>query len=378
MTVAPDERLVGRRILVVDDTPANIELLAAILEPHGFNVLVATSGEAALRVAERAPPDLILLDVMMPGLDGFETCARLKQHPDLADVPVIFVTARDEPEDIVNGFRQGAVDYVAKPVRHEEVLVRVRAHVLLKALNDALQAKAAEAEALLHILCHDLQNSVGAARGFLGLIDAGQETPDARRLLGESRAALDRTGDIIDHVRELRALTAGKRALTLSPTPLLPCLESAAGLFRLRLEEKRLAIELPPAVPSLQVQVDEAPFVTCVLNNLVSNAIKFSRPGATIRFEAEPLGDEVRLTVADTGIGMSPALVADLFRTDRPTSRAGTDGEVGTGFGMPLVKHYVEQFGGRVTVDSRAEDEHPDDHGTRVSLYLKSALPRPA
>jgi len=120
--VTPDERLVGRRILVVDDTPVNIELLAAILEPHGFNVLVAkTLGEAALRVAERTPPDLILLDVMMPGLDGFETCARLKRNPDLADVPVIFVTARDEPEDIVNGFRQGAVDYVAKPVRHEEV-----------------------------------------------------------------------------------------------------------------------------------------------------------------------------------------------------------------------------------------------------------------
>lgn len=115
--------------------------------------------------------------------------------------------------------------------------MRVRAHVLLKSLNDALQAKAAEAEAPLHILCHDLQNSVGAAHGFLRLIDDSRESDDSRRLLGVSRAALDHTGEIIDYVRELRALAAGKRSLTLRATPLGLCLASVAGLFRLRLEE---------------------------------------------------------------------------------------------------------------------------------------------
>lgn len=131
---------------------------------------------------------------------------------------------------------------------------------------------------------------------------------------------------------------------------------------------------MPPTAEAagLTVQLDEAPFVTCVLNNLVSNAIKFSHPGSTIRVDAERLGDEVHMTLADQGIGMSPALVADIFRTDRPTSRAGTEGELGTGFGMPLVKQHIEHFSGRIAVESRSEEDHEQDHSTHVHLYLRA------
>lgn len=368
-----DPRLVGKRVLVVDDTPANIELLAAILEPHGFNVLVATSGDTALRVARRTPPDLIMLDVMMPGLDGFETCRQIKADPKLADIPVIFVTARDDPEDVVTGLRQGAVDYVPKPVRHEEVLMRVRAHVLLKVLKDALQAKAAEAETLLHILCHDLQNSVGAAHGYLGL---AEDSPgeDRHRFLADCRVSLERTLEIIDHVRELRALATGKRSLTLSPVRLADCFDAVIGLFRLRLAEKRIDLVCPNgAAREVNVSVDAVPFVNCVLNNLISNAIKFSYPGSRISLEVADLGKEVRLTVRDDGIGMSAELLADLFHPERPTSREGTAGELGTGFGMPLVKQYIDLFGGRIVVESAEENDAARPHGTSVHLFLAKA-----
>jgi two-component system, sensor histidine kinase and response regulator len=364
-------RLAGRKVLVVDDTPANIDLLLTILEPQGLNILVATSGEAALQVAQRAVPDLILLDVMMPGWDGFETCRRMKTDPKLAEVPVIFVTARDDTSDIVTAFDIGAVDYITKPYQPEEVLARVRSHILVKALTDELQAKAHEAETLLHILCHDLQNSIGAAQGYLALARSSGPGDDVTRYLGECGVTVDRALEIIAHVRELRALATGKRTLFLRPVALVDCFMAMESVFALKLAEKELRLEYPIGPQAdLRVQVDEVSFINCVLNNIVSNAIKFSRAGSTIRFTIQDKGDLVRVSLHDQGIGMSPELLVNLFRTDQPTSRPGTSGELGTGFGMPLVKHYVEMFGGTVAVESRDEDAAPERHGTTVHLDL--------
>lgn len=334
-----DTRLISRKVLVVDDTPANIDLLLTILEPQGFNVLVATSGEATIRVALQTMPDLILLDVMMPGIDGLETCRRLKADARFSDTPIIFVAARDDTEDVVTAFDLGAVDYIAKPYRHEEVLVRVRTHMLIKVLTDALHVKAAEAETLLHILCHDLQNSVGAAQGYISLIDKQGMVPESADYLGETRATVTRALMIIDHVRELRALTTGKRRLALGPVALSECFDAMASIFRLRLAEKRVTLVAPKGLTADHaVVVDEVSFVNGVLNNIVSNAIKFSHPGPTIRFALEDRGPWVRIRLSDDGIGMSEVLLDNLFRTDQPTSRPGTAGELGTGFGMLLIK----------------------------------------
>ena len=120
------------RILVVDDNPANLDVMTGVLEPEGYDLAVATSGEQALKVADRFRPDLILLDVMLPGMDGYETCRKLKETPEISAIPVIFVTARRETEAIVKGFRCGGQDYIAKPFRREEVLARVRTHARMR------------------------------------------------------------------------------------------------------------------------------------------------------------------------------------------------------------------------------------------------------
>lgn len=146
-------------VLIVDDIPVNLNLLRGILEPEGYKILGATSGETALRIAARTIPDLILLDVVMQGLDGFETCRRLKAEPSTADVPVIFVTAKTEPEEVVRGFRVGGVDYITKPIQKEEVLVRVETHLRINRLakmlsqkNEELEQRTAELEeALAHV-----------------------------------------------------------------------------------------------------------------------------------------------------------------------------------------------------------------------------------
>ena len=124
--VTPSTDLTGSFILVVDDVPANLDVLIEILEEEGFRISVATSGERALRVVSQTKPDLILLDVMMPGIDGYETCRMLKAHEKTAGIPVIFLTARDDPQAIRHGFEAGGADYVSKPFNKEELLARIR------------------------------------------------------------------------------------------------------------------------------------------------------------------------------------------------------------------------------------------------------------
>ena len=137
----------GARILIVDDVPANLNMLSDALEPFDYTILAAPSGELALRIAERTRPDLILLDVMMPEMDGYETCRRLKQRPETQNIPVIFITTRDEPQSILQGFQAGGVDYVTKPFQPEEVLVRVTTHLKIHRLASELRRKNAELEA---------------------------------------------------------------------------------------------------------------------------------------------------------------------------------------------------------------------------------------
>jgi CheY-like chemotaxis protein len=157
--IAAEFRPGEQKILVVDDNTANIDVMLRFLEPLGYELAIATSGEKALRVAERFGPDLILLDVMMPGMDGFETCRRLKAPPLSLEAPVIFVTAKKETDDIVRGFQCGGVDYVSKPIRQEEVASRIETHLRLRhlisvqaELIDQLQAARGELKILSGLL----------------------------------------------------------------------------------------------------------------------------------------------------------------------------------------------------------------------------------
>lgn len=136
-------------ILIVDDNPANLDVLRHVLEPEGYRILAAMSGEESLNIVRRAQPDLILLDVMMQGLDGFTTCRRIKEIPSAARVPLLFVTAKTEIEAVTRGFEVGGVDYIAKPFNKEEVKARVRTHLELSALTRRLAKRNEELEQAL-------------------------------------------------------------------------------------------------------------------------------------------------------------------------------------------------------------------------------------
>ena len=183
-------------ILIVDDIPANLNVLCQALEPEGYNVIAAPSGEVALKIAAPTPPDLILLDIMMPGIDGFETCRRLKADATTADIPVIFITAKDEMESIVEGFQVGGVDYITKPFRHEEVAARVKTHLTIKQLRDGLREANKKIEAQREAAEQELQD---ARQVQMSLMPEVAPLLEGVEIAGRCLSANTVSGDFFDY-----------------------------------------------------------------------------------------------------------------------------------------------------------------------------------
>ncbi|MFA7157857.1 MAG: hybrid sensor histidine kinase/response regulator [Kiritimatiellia bacterium] len=356
-------------ILIVDDNPNNLNVLGNILQREACDIAVATDGQQALAFAGEEHPDLILLDVMMPGLDGFEVCRRLKAAPGTAGIPVIFLTARTEAEDIVNGFKAGAVDYVTKPFNSAELLARVRTQLELLSSRRSLEETGRTRKELLHVLCHDLANPLNAVRGLLELSDDAQSLAEARAPMLE--AAMNGLA-IIDMVRAMQAME--DRRLSLEGVNLAGALRQSASIIKLPLERKNLSLELRVG-EELAVMAEKVSLVNSVLNNLLTNAIKFSHPGGKIEVSAAAEGGKVVLRIRDRGIGMPSAFLRDIFDFHKTTSRPGTAGESGTGFGMPLVKRFMEAYGGAIAIASSEAASAPADHGTEVALSFRPPAP---
>jgi len=221
---------------------------------------------------------------------------------------------------------------------------------------------------LLHILCHDLQNPLA---NIQSIITASVEDPELfKQLIPYAASSVNNGMATIELIREIQVLEEKQLSLTLDSFNLLKLVEDSEQMLSQRLKQKSLTFE-KEVDGSLQVQVERTSFVNSVLNNILTNAIKFSSGGSTIRVEGHQANGNINLSIVDKGIGMSPSLVADLFNLEKSTSRAGTEGETGTGFGMPLVKTFIEAYGGRIEVLS-SEASDSSDHGTEIRLTLKS------
>jgi len=356
-------------ILIVDDTPENLQLLGTMLMQHDYQINIAQDGMQALKAVEHLTPDIILLDIMMPELDGLETCRRLKASEKNKDIPIIFLTAKAQEEDIVEGFALGAVDYITKPFNVSELLSRVQTHLELKFNREMLKQMGEEHRELLHILCHDLANPLNAIISMLQLINTDSLPTKMHEML---YLAAENGLEIIDLVRKMRKLE--EYQVPLETVNLAIAVETSVSMLQRRFSDKGLYLQVR-VPPDLAVKAEYTSLVNSILNNLLTNAIKFSFPSSEIRIQAEQIGTEIQLSIQDHGIGMPPSLLQDLFEVSKATSRKGTAGEPGTGFGMPLVKKFMETYGGRIAVHSKDKKRNPDDHGTTIRLTFLQGEP---
>lgn len=340
-------------VLIVDDTPANIDVLTEALQPLNVKVAVATSGEKALRVVNSLKPDLILLDVMMPGLDGFETCKRLKAAHETCEIPVIFITAKTETEDIVNGFKLGAVDYVLKPFRHEEVCARVRTHLELRRSQQELQQLNAQKNKFLGMAAHDLRNPLGAVSSYIeDIIAEDEELSSAERvpILRSIYTVCNEMLSLVSDLLDVSAIEAGhleieKIRFNLSEAVKVRSRMHVAGAAR------KCIVLLTDAPPTVEVEADPNRMAQ-VLDNLIGNAIKFSPPEREIWVRVTEDAQGVELSVKDQGPGMTAEDQAKMFQDFQTLSARPTGNEKSTGLGLAIVKKVVDAHGARIRVES--------------------------
>ena len=359
----------GGTILIVDDMPANLEVVTSHLERQGYRAVVALSGDEGIERAEYVQPDLILLDVMMPGLDGFEICRRLKGSERTRAIPVIFMTALTDTTDKLAGFAAGAVDYVTKPLNGAEVLARIESHLALYALRRqlaeqnaqlqqeiavraemqaALQRSNTEFEQLAYVASHDMQEPLRKIASYLQLL--------AQRYQGQLDADADEfIGYAVDGAKRMQALINDLLAFSRVGTKAKPFAPTDCNLImKTALADLQFAIEDCGA----RVQVDDLPMVmgdatqlSQLFRNLLSNAIKFHRDEAPIvRVVAESSGPFWRFAVSDNGIGIAGEYFDRIFVIFQRLH--GRSQYAGTGIGLAICKKIVERHGGRIEVQS--------------------------
>jgi len=355
------EETSGPKILIVDDTPANIDVLDLFLEKEGYKISIAQSGESALDLADRISPDLILLDVMMPGIDGFETCRRLKSNDKTSDIPIIFITARNESADIIKGFSMGGVDYITKPFSQEEVCARVHLHLKLKTLMAALETKNQKLADLndlknkfLGMASHDLRNPISTIQGFSKiLLDHGETlAEDAKKeFLQSIHKVSNDMLTLLDDLLNISTIESGKLELQVKRGSFGQLVKERVRMYQVMAERKNLATHLD--IEEMAEFSFDPNRISQVIDNLLSNAIKFSPPGKEIYIWLGQRNGQAKFSVRDQGPGISPEDQDKLFKHFQKLKARPTADEPSHGLGLAIAKKMVEAHKGKITVESQ-------------------------
>jgi signal transduction histidine kinase len=351
----PDTPRPPPNIIVVDDTPANLRLLTEMLKEKGYRVRPAPSGELALRAAQAAPPDLILLDITMPKMDGFEVCGRLKADERLREIPVLFISALNESSDKVRAFQAGGVDYVTKPFNIEEVEARVRAHLELRRQKLELAASLARMrelerlrDSLTHMIAHDMKSPLCGIQMTLELIEPllPASDPGAAGLLVGAKASVATIIEMINQMLDVSRMEAGVLKPELAPGDIADTVRAAVDALRINAGRRTLSLSARGPYPA----EFDAGLLRRVVANLVGNATKFTPTDGEIRVSVALQGDVVRVEVADNGLGIAPENHARIFTKFGQVEGAGA--RAGTGLGLTFAQMAVEAHGGKIGVES--------------------------
>ena len=355
-------------ILIIDDNPKNVQLAAQSLAGIGRPLAFAQNGTEAVSQAGLLLPDLILLDVMMPGMDGFEVCKALKQDPKTQSIPVIFLTAKSDAESLTKGFEVGGVDYVAKPFLPAELRARVDTHLKLRQTTQALLVSNQTKDRFFSIISHDLKVPFNGLIGIANLLveEFDQLTKEEMLPFLEGLQKSAQYGfHLLVQLLEWARTQTGHIHWEPSAFDLTQVAQETFGLLKEAALQKKieLHLEMGEVTP---VRADHK-MIQTILRNLVSNAIKFTPNGGTVTLGASASEKGWTLYVKDTGVGISEKNLQKLFLIDQQFYTAGTAGEEGTGLGLLLCHEFAKAHGTRLSVESTL------GQGTKFSF----SLPRP-
>lgn len=345
-------------ILVVDDTPANLRLLTTMLRRGGYRVCPVSSGPMALRVIETAAPDLVLLDINMPEMNGYEVCRRLKAKPRWRDLPVLFISALSDTADKVRAFEAGGVDYVGKPLQFEEVDARVRTHLELRRKTQALAESLARLQEmerlrdnLTHMVAHDMRSPLLAVQLAVGLLADAVAPTDALAadFAERARRGAAQVVEMVNQMLDVSRLETRTMEPNCARCDLVKIAHEAISALRPLAGGCEFRLDAPP---TLAADVD-CGLLLRVLTNLLVNAMKFTPPGGEIRVALCSEEGRARMAVSDQGPGVAPEDRARIFDKFAQTSVGAQRG--GFGLGLAFCRLAVEAHGGSIGVESIPE-----------------------
>ena len=347
------------KILIVDDVVSNVLLLKILLSNEKFQVCTANCGNMCIEQAKSEKPDLILLDVMMPDISGFDTAVIMKKDPELKDIPIIFLTALNSPADLVKGFQVGASDFLSKPFNKEELLVRVMHQIALVDAKRTIERQNRELlttinnrDKMYSVIAHDLRSPMASIRMVLNLAVAaispdvvGQEIFD---LIDKANKESEDVHDLLDNLLKWTKSQTGRLSVVPQDLDLNDIIPGVVDIFEMIAATKKITLSYTGS--SVIVRADNDMLKT-IVRNFMSNAIKFSPEGSTIEISVTvPDADFAKISIRDHGVGIAADRIDSIFRKGETTY--GTGGEEGSGLGLQLCQDFARKNGGDVMVES--------------------------
>lgn len=361
-----------KKILVVDDSITMRKLMEAQLQKNRFVTSLATNGIEALEMVEQSSYDMLLLDLHMQPISGIEVLQKIRDKYSKTLLPVIMVTTSDSLDDFTTALEIGANDYVIKPIDFDILLARMNTHL---SIADLMRDK----KNLIRVLAHDINSPLSIIVGNCGIM-ARQKSlgEDVRKRVDNVMKASANIQEIVESVRTLESIESDKFEVDIRSSQIEEIVESLREHYGEAAVNKNVELKfsIDETAEGATVLADKSCLVNQVFGNLISNAIKFSKAGQCIQIETWADQENLYSQVIDQGVGMPEELASRIFNEAGHTSRSGTAGEKGTGFGMPITKAFVEKFGGSISVKSKSIDSFPEDHGTvfKVKLRLENRL----
>lgn len=362
------------RVLFVDDTEDNLDLLEFALKKKPITMYRAASGKECLAVAEEQLPDMIVLDIQMPEMDGFETLRRLRANPVTAKIPVIFLTAiKRDPQSIAEGILLGAEEYLTKPIDLEELFARVRSIYRVMAVQRELEAVKSQ---FMAMLVHDLRTPLTIVISSIDYIlrhysNGKPLDTDSVKLMETVLASTRGMSNLVNDLLDLSKYQAGQMMLVKQTITIHEMIEESLQPFLLQFNKKNIQLhtEIEPDLP--RVEADSGKIVQ-LMTNLLSNAMKFTPDNGSVSIKVEKdrspeqTAEMIRVSVSDSGVGIKPDEIQLLFEQYRQVSSANKTKEKGTGLGLAICKLIVQAHGGTIGVTSEV------NKGTTFTFTLPS------
>ena len=350
------------KILIVDDVMSNVLLLKVLLTNEKFAIATASNGRQALEQVEKENPDLVLLDVMMPDMSGFEVAQHLKSNPNTADIPIIFLTALNSTADIVKGFQVGANDFISKPFNKEELIIRVTHQISLVAAKrlilsktEELQRTIAGRDKLYSVIAHDLRSPMGSIKMVLNMLILNLPSEkigaEMYELLTMANQTTEDVFSLLDNLLKWTKSQIGKLNVVYQDVDLVEVTDGVIEIFSMVASLKKIRIrEMKPEKMMVNADID---MLKTVVRNLLSNAIKFSKENSEVLVKMEEVDGMAVVSVQDYGCGISEEGQKKLLHTDTHFSTFGTNNEEGSGLGLLLCKDFVVKNGGKLWFTSK-------------------------